>query len=52
MFIEINDQSSRSSEFIDSSCLIRMEIVDIERRNKFAAVKKYYEVPPFIWTKI
>lgn len=42
MFIEINDPSLRSSEFIDSSCLIRMEIVDIERRNKFAAVKKGY----------
>ena len=42
MFIEINDPSLRSSEFIDSSCLIRMEIVDIEKRNEFAAVKKGY----------
>ena len=40
MFIEINDPSLRSSEFIDSSCLIRMEIVDIDKRNEFAAVKK------------
>ena len=42
MFIEINDPSLRGSEFIDSSCLIRMDIVDIKRRNEFAAVKKGY----------
>ena len=42
MFIEINEKSSSSSEFIDSSCLIRMEIVDINKRNEFAAVKKGY----------
>lgn len=41
MFIEIKTKSSEKIEYIDSSCLIKMEIVDMEQRNKFAAVKKY-----------
>ena len=41
MFIEIKDKSSRGVEYIDSSCLINMQIMDMEKRNKFAAVKKY-----------
>ena len=40
MFIGIKTQSSRSSEYIDSSGLIRMEIIDVDKRNEFAAVKK------------
>ena len=42
MFIEIKNLYSKSLEYIDSSCLIKMEIVDMEKRNEFAAVKKGY----------
>lgn len=41
MFIEIKTKSSGSLEYIDSSCLINMQIVDIDRRNERSAVKKY-----------
>ena len=42
MFIEVKTQSSGRLEYIDSSCLTRMEIVDIAKRNERAAVKKGY----------
>ena len=56
MFIELKSENSEKLEYIDSSCLIKMEIVDMEQRNKLSAVKKYWdrvsEVPTFIQTKI
>ena len=42
MLIEIKTQSSRSVEYIDSSCLINMEIIDMEKWNERSAVKKYF----------
>ena len=41
MFVEVKTEPSRSVEYIDSSCLISMSIIDIDERNQRSAVKKY-----------
>lgn len=43
MFIEIKSEDSEKLEYIDSSHLIKMEIIDMETRNKLSAVKKYWD---------